>query len=112
MVEADLEEHPELILANNASDNIVHYKRKLPEIQGNILYRMNWQRKQLYNESIKDLCEPTTSARQLDVREAPGKGTFVAGAAVVPVASRAELEALIHKGNLYRTTEATNGMSG
>ena len=62
---------------------------------------------EIYNEAIKDLLEPSNTA--LDVREAPGpRGTFVAGAAVVPVNSRAELEALIYKGNLYRTTEATN----
>ena len=42
------------------------------------------------------------------MREAPGRGTFVAGAAIVPVGSRQELEALIYKGNLYRTTESTN----
>ena len=61
---------------------------------------------EIYNEAIQDLFEPTNS--DLDVREAPGKGTFVAGASRVTVGSRAELEALIYKGNLYRTTESTN----
>ena len=64
---------------------------------------------EIYNEQIKDLLEPEKTAKQgLDVREAPGKGTFVAGAANMVVGSRKELEALMHKGNLYRTTEATN----
>ena len=61
---------------------------------------------EIYNEVVQDLLE--TSNSNLEVREAPGRGTFVAGAALVPVGSRAEVEALIHKGNLYRTTEATN----
>lgn len=61
---------------------------------------------EIYNEVIQDLLEPSNAA--LDVREAPGKGTFVAGASRVTVSSRSELEGLIYKGNLYRTTEATN----
>ena len=61
---------------------------------------------EIYNEQIKDLLAPTTGA--LDVREAPGKGTFVAGVSNLSVESRQELESLIHKGGLYRTTEATN----
>ena len=35
---------------------------------------------EIYNEAIKDLIEPGNAS--LDVREAPGRGTFVAGAAV------------------------------
>ena len=61
---------------------------------------------EIYNEVIQDLLEPSNAA--LDVREAPGKGTRVAGASRVTVSSRAELEGLLYKGNLYRTTEATN----
>ncbi len=71
--------------------------------------KISMQYVEIYNEQIKDLLEPEKTAKQgLDVREAPGKGTFVAGAANMVVGSRKELEALMHKGNLYRTTEATN----
>lgn len=62
---------------------------------------------EIYNESIKDLLEPANNA-SLDVRESPKDGTFVAGAASTTVQSRKEMEALIHKGNLFRATEATN----
>ena len=73
------------------------------------LVTVKMQYVEIYNEQIKDLLEPEKTAKQgLDVREAPGKGTFVAGAANMVVGSRKELEALMHKGNLYRTTEATN----
>ena len=41
------------------------------------------------------------------MREAPGKGTFVAGAANVEVTSREEVELLLEEGNAYRTTEST-----
>ena len=61
---------------------------------------------EIYNEMIKDLLEPSNAT--LDVREAPSKGTFVAGASRLTVSCRSELEALVHRGNLYRTTEATN----
>jgi hypothetical protein len=44
---------------------------------------------EIYNEQIRDLIEPEHD--HLDVREAPGKGTFVAGAAIVNVTSRREL---------------------
>lgn len=65
---------------------------------------------EIYNEQIKDLLtsESNQRARHLDVRESPGKGTFVAGASSRLVTSRGELLQALHKGNLYRTTEATN----
>ena len=61
---------------------------------------------EIYNERIQDLLNAENS--DLDVREAPGRGTFVAGASTHTVSSRQELEAAIYRGNLYRTTEATN----
>ena len=61
---------------------------------------------EIYNEQIQDLLEP--SSVSLDVREDPKRGTFVAGATSRVVTSRAELERLLHKANLYRTTDATN----
>lgn len=60
---------------------------------------------EIYNEHIKDLLQPSNI--NLDVREAPGKGTFVAGAANVEVASRDDVESLLEAGNAYRTTEST-----
>ena len=60
---------------------------------------------EIYNEHIKDLLQPNNS--NLDVREAPGKGTFVAGAANVEVASRDDVEMLLEAGNAFRTTEST-----
>ena len=41
------------------------------------------------------------------MREAPGRGTYVAGAAEAEVASRAEVEELLLRGNGNRTTEST-----
>ena len=61
---------------------------------------------EIYNESIKDLLQPTNNSN-LDVREAPGRGTYVAGAAEAEVASRAEVEELLLRGNGNRTTEST-----
>ena len=61
---------------------------------------------EIYNERIQDLLNPENS--DLDVRESKSLGTFVAGASSTAVSSRQELEALIYKGNLFRTTEATN----
>ena len=66
---------------------------------------------EIYNEQIKDLLEPKGAQglhSGLDVREDPKKGTFVAGATNRVVASRAELEKLLHTANLYRTTDSTN----
>jgi hypothetical protein len=60
---------------------------------------------EIYNEQIKDLLQPENGA--LDVREAPGRGTYVAGAANVAVTSRDDVEALLEAGNAYRTTEST-----
>ena len=48
------------------------------------------------------------SGCDLDVREDARKGTHVAGAVEVAVASLQEIMELMNKGNLYRTTEATN----
>ena len=60
---------------------------------------------EIYNEQIKDLLQPANV--NLDVREAPGKGTFVAGAANVEVTSRDDVEMLLEAGNTFRTTEST-----
>lgn len=61
---------------------------------------------EIYNEMIKDLLQPSNG--NLDVREVPGRGTFVAGAATCEVSSREEVEELLALGNAYRTTESTN----
>jgi len=61
---------------------------------------------EIYNEQIKDLLEP--SSANLDVREDPKRGTFVAGATSRVVSSRAEFEGMLHTASLYRTTDATN----
>ena len=66
---------------------------------------VNMQYVEIYNESIKDLLQPSNT--NLDVREAPGRGTFVAGAANVEVSSRDDVEQLLESGNAYRTTEST-----
>ena len=55
---------------------------------------------EIYNEMIKDLLQP--SNHNLDVREAPGRGTFVAGAANVEVSSREDVEALLNSGSARR----------
>ena len=47
---------------------------------------------EIYNETIKDLLQP--SLTNLHVREDPREGTFVAGASKVTVRSRADVEAL------------------
>ena len=62
---------------------------------------------EIYNERVKDLLNPTSGC-DLDVREDARKGTHVAGAVEVAVASLQEIMELMNKGNLYRTTEATN----
>jgi hypothetical protein len=61
---------------------------------------------EIYNEQIKDLLQPSNNGN-LDVREAPGRGTFVAGATVVAVHSRDDVEMLLEAGNAFRTTEST-----
>ena len=71
------------------------------------LFTVKIQYVEIYNESIKDLLEPSNNSA-LDVREHPKDGTSVANAAMLVVSSRKELEALIHKGNLFRATESTN----
>ena len=68
--------------------------------------QVSMQYVEIYNEQIKDLLQPSNNDH-LDVREAPGKGTFVAGAANVEVSSRDDVEALLEAGNAYRTTEST-----
>ena len=60
---------------------------------------------EIYNEKIKDLLNPSDA--NLDVREVPSRGTYVAGATDKTVSTPDEMMALIHEGNLYRTTEAT-----
>ena len=91
--------------------------------------RPRCRRRQIYNEKIKDLLNPSDA--NLDVREVPSKGTYVAGAtdktvtralasppAAAPPPQRPpslawqvthprEMLELMHEGNLYRTTEAT-----
>ena len=62
---------------------------------------------EIYNERVKDLLNPMSGC-DLDVREDARKGTHVAGAVEVAVASLQEIMELMNKGNLYRTTEATN----
>ena len=52
---------------------------------------------EIYNEMIKDLLQPSNG--NLDVREVPGRGTFVAGAANVEVTSRDDVEELLNAGN-------------
>ena len=54
---------------------------------------------EIYNETIKDLLQPSNG--NLDVREAPGRGTFVAGAANVEVTSRDDVEELLNAGDAY-----------
>ena len=62
---------------------------------------------EIYNERVKDLLNPMSGV-DLDVREDARKGTHVAGAVEVAVTSLREIMELMNKGNLYRTTEATN----
>ena len=62
---------------------------------------------EIYNERVKDLLNPMSGV-DLDVREDARKGTHVAGAVEVAVASLQEIMELMNKGSLYRTTEATN----
>jgi hypothetical protein len=40
---------------------------------------------EIYNEVVKDLLDPAPKMTNLDVRENPHQGTFVAGAATVQV---------------------------
>ena len=61
---------------------------------------------EIYNERVKDLLNPGKA--DLDVRECPKRGNIVAGAVEVGVTSLQEIMELMHKGTLYRTTEATN----
>ena len=68
-------------------------------------FKISMQYVEIYNEKIKDLLNPTDA--NLDVREVPSKGTYVAGATEKPVSSPQEMMELIQKGNLHRTTEAT-----
>jgi len=68
-------------------------------------YRFSMQYLEIYNEKIKDLLNPSDA--NLDVREVPSRGTYVAGASDKTVSTPDEMMALIHEGNLYRTTEAT-----
>ena len=67
--------------------------------------RLSMQYVEIYNEKIKDLLNPSDA--NLDVREVPSRGTYVAGATDKTVSTPDEMMALIHEGNLYRTTEAT-----
>ena len=62
---------------------------------------------EIYNERVKDLLNPMSGC-DLDVREDARKGTHVAGAVEVAVGSLQEIMELMNRGNLYRTTEATN----
>ena len=50
---------------------------------------------EIYNEQIKDLLNPE-SGLSLDVREAPGRGTFVSGAANVEVCELARRVHAVH----------------
>jgi len=68
-------------------------------------FKVSMQYVEIYNEKIKDLLNPSDA--NLDVREVPSKGTFVAGATDKIVSTPDEMMTLIHEGNLYRTTEAT-----
>ena len=68
-------------------------------------FKLSMQYLEIYNEKIKDLLNPSDA--NLDVREVPSRGTYVAGATDKTVSTPDEMMALIHEGNLYRTTEAT-----
>ena len=61
---------------------------------------------EIYNEQIKDLLAPG-AVEQIDVREDPKRGTFVAGASAPIVCSQEELEEKLAFGNRNRTTKAT-----
>ena len=69
------------------------------------LFKVTMQYVEIYNEQIKDLLNPSDA--NLDVREVPSKGTFVAGATEKLVVSASECMQMMHEGNLYRTVEAT-----
>lgn len=69
------------------------------------LFKVSMQYVEIYNEKIKDLLNPSDA--NLDVREVPSKGTYVAGASEKLVSSASECMQMMHEGNLYRTTEAT-----
>jgi len=43
---------------------------------------------EIYNEVVKDLLDPAPKLTNLDVREDPRRGTFVAGAATLEVKTR------------------------
>ena len=58
---------------------------------------------EIYNETIKDLLQPSNT--NLDVREAPGKGTFVAGAANVVVSSRDDVEMLLEERHTHQLVD-------
>eukprot|EP00761_Pharyngomonas_kirbyi_P008531 gb/GECH01008543.1/.p1 GENE.gb/GECH01008543.1/~~gb/GECH01008543.1/.p1 ORF type:complete len:902 (+),score=194.95 gb/GECH01008543.1/:1-2706(+) len=63
---------------------------------------------EIYNESIKDLLNPETSASKLRVREHPKTGIFVSNLEKVGVSSYQDIEEFMDEGNKSRSVASTH----
>jgi kinesin family protein 18/19 len=70
-------------------------------------YKINLWYLEIYNENIRDLLSPNNE-EYLDLREDPNKGVSVANISELTVTSCQDIMQLLKKGNINRTTEATN----
>jgi len=70
-------------------------------------YKINLWYLEIYNENIRDLLSPNKE-EYLDLREDPNKGVSVANISELTVTSCQDIMQLLKKGNINRTTEATN----
>ena len=74
--------------------------RFMDEQKEETTFKVSMQYTEIYNEKIKDLLNPSDA--QLDVREVPSKGTYVAGATEKQVSTPAEMLALVSAATVSR----------
>ena len=72
----------------------------------NSTYRVRIQFLELYGEDLRDLLDPTSSAK-VTIRETPAGGVYISGAREELVTSAEEMLNALEKGSLGRTTGST-----
>mmetsp|Transcript_1165 Transcript_1165/g.1891 ORF Transcript_1165/g.1891 Transcript_1165/m.1891 type:complete len:1638 (+) Transcript_1165:189-5102(+) len=72
----------------------------------NSTYRVRIQFLEIYGEEIRDLLDPTNTAK-VTIRETPAGGVYISGAREELVTSSEEMLAALEKGSLSRTTGST-----
>lgn len=84
----------------------IFYNLDSKEKQGDFEYLVTCSYLEIYNESLQDLLDPSTTA--LKIRESMDKGIYVEGVTEINVRSTQEMTDIVNKGTCNRHVSCTD----